>query len=366
MVKFIISENSTMVYSDVTTGMDSVLDTRHLDIISLVVYCVAFVLGPIGNGLVIYVTSCRIKKTVNSVWFLNLAMADFLFTSFLLLYIINMARGYDWPFGDILCKLNSMVTVLNMFASIFLLAAISLDRCLSTWVVVWAHNKCTPGRAEVICVGIWLASLVCSLPFTIFRQIMHYGNWTMCSYSISHDSSTYRNLVVFRFLLGFLIPFLVIIGSYIAIWIRAKRLQRGRTRRSLRTIVSVVLAFFICWMPFHVLQFLDIMANGSPGLNLVVHIVIPLSTSLAYLNSCLNPILYVFMCDEFQKKLRQSVLLVFENAFAEDHGMNFVSSTRSLSSHLSRISRKSESLAPGEGHLRLTGDQSDVKVETEV
>lgn len=157
-----------------------------------------------------------------------------------------------------------------------------------------------------------------------------------------------------------------IIGSYIAIWIRAKRLQRGRTCRSLRTIVSVVLAFFICWMPFHVLQFLDIMANGSPGLNLVVHIGIPLSTSLAYLNSCLNPILYVFMCDEFQKKLRQSVLLVFENAFAEDHGMNFVSSTRSLSSHLSRISRKSESLAPGEGHLRLTGDQSDVKVETEV
>lgn len=195
-----------MVYSDVTTGMDSVLDTRHLDIISLVVYCVAFVLGPIGNGLVIYVTSCRIKKTVNSVWFLNLAMADFLFTSFLLLYIINIARGYDWPFGDILCKLNSMVNVLNMFASIFLLAAISLDRCLSTWVVVWAHNKCTPGRAEVICVGIWLASLVCSLPFTIFRQIIQHDNRTMCSYSFPH-SSTGRNLVEFRFLLGFLIPF---------------------------------------------------------------------------------------------------------------------------------------------------------------
>ncbi|XP_038832348.1 C3a anaphylatoxin chemotactic receptor-like [Salvelinus namaycush] len=350
-------ENSTMVYSDVTTGMD---------ITSLVVYCVAFVLGPTGNGLVIYVTSCRIKKTVNSVWFLNLALADFLFTSFLLLYIINIARGYDWPFGDILCKLNSMVTVLNMFASIFLLAAISLDRCLSTWVVVWAHNKCTPRRAEVICVGIWLASLVCSLPFTIFRQIIHHDNRTMCSYSFPH-SSTYRNLVVFRFLLGFLIPFLVIIGSYIAIWIRIRRLQKGRTCRSLRITISVVLAFFICWMPFQVFQFLDIMEEDNQGLKLVVHIGIPLSASLAFLNSCLNPILYVFMCDEFQKKLRQSVLLVFENAFAEDHGMNFVSSTRSLNSHLSRISRKSESLDPGErGHLHPTGDQSDSKVETEV
>ncbi|KAK6326592.1 C3a anaphylatoxin chemotactic receptor-like [Coregonus clupeaformis] len=346
-------ENSNMLDSSVTTGMDyeyAVLDTKHLDIISLVVYCVVFVLGPIGNGLVIYVTSCRIKKTVNSVWFLNLALADFLFTSFLLLYIINISRGYDWPFGDILCKLNSMVTVLNMFASIFLLAAISLDRCLSTWVVVWAHNKRTPGKAEVICVGIWLASLICSLPFTIFRQIQHNDNRTTCSYSLPHESSTYRNLVVFRFMLGFLIPFLVIIGSYVAIWIRARRLQRGRPHRSLRIIVSIVLAFFICWMPFHVFQFLDIMEDGSPGLKLVVHIAIPLSASLAFLNSCLNPILYVFMCDEFQKKLRQSVLLVFENAFAEDHGMNFVSSTRSLSSHLSRISRRSESLAQGGGH----------------
>ncbi|KAL0174902.1 hypothetical protein M9458_030870, partial [Cirrhinus mrigala] len=34
---------------------------------------------------------------------------------------------------------------------------------------------------------------------------------------------------------------------------------------------------------------------------------------------CLNPILYVFMCDEYKKKLKQSLLLVLETAFAEDH-----------------------------------------------
>ncbi len=39
---------------------------------------------------------------------------------------------------------------------------------------------------------------------------------------------------------------------------------------------------------------------------------------LAFLNSCLNPILYVFLCDEYKKKLKQYLLLVLETAFHED------------------------------------------------
>ena len=70
----------------------------------------------------------------------------------------------------------------------------------------------------------------------------------------------------------------------------------------------------------------------------------PLALCLAFMNSCLNPILYVFMCDEFQKKLKQSVCFVLESALAEDP-LSFMSS-RSLSSHLSWMSRKSDSSAP--------------------
>ncbi|ROL50176.1 Chemokine-like receptor 1 [Anabarilius grahami] len=63
--------------------------------------------------------------------------ADFLFL-FFLIFNISEYREYDWPFGDSMCFLSSLVTVLNMFASTFLLISISLDRCLSTWVVIWS------------------------------------------------------------------------------------------------------------------------------------------------------------------------------------------------------------------------------------
>ncbi len=37
---------------------------------------------------------------------------------------------------------------------------------------------------------------------------------------------------------------------------------------------------------------------------------------LIMMNSCRNPILYMFMCEEYKQKVKQSLLLVLETAFA--------------------------------------------------
>ncbi|XP_053183508.1 chemerin-like receptor 1 [Scomber japonicus] len=321
-----------------------------MQIACLVIYCVILMVGTVGNGLVIYVTGFRMKRTVNSVWFLNLSLADFLFTAFLIFSTIALSQGYHWQFGLLMCKLNTFVTAVNMFASVFLLMAISLDRCLSTCVVVWAQNKRTVCKAQLISVAIWLTAMVCSTPYATFRKLLEKNNSTYCVYSA--DITQKWILVTFRFIMAFLIPFLVIMASYVAIGVRARRLQRTRTRRSRRIIIVVILAFFLCWLPFHVFQFLELKFHVNPKLNIIIMTGGPLTVCLAFLNSCLNPILYVFMCDEFQKKLKQSIYHVFESALAEDH-FSFMSS-RSLSSQLSRISRKSDSAVPMEKKDNVT------------
>lgn len=342
------SEDSQNVTLNVTLTGSKVgwPDLTFLRTTSLVISCIALVAGTIGNGLVIYVTGLKMKKTVNSVWFLNLAMADFLFTAFLILNIIQISYNFQWILGDFMCKFNNMVNALNMFTSIFILVAISVDRCLSTWLVVWAQNKRTTRMAQMICVGIWLASLVCSIPYIVHRETIVKKGKTYCYLKAS--TKTYGCLVVFRFVLGFLIPFIVIICSYVALALRAKRLQRVKRQRTLRIIISIILAFFTCWLPFHVFQLMDYttrVVKVSPTLKSVINGGASLSVSLAVFNSCLNPILYIFMCDEFQKKVRQSVCLVLESAFAEDH---MLLSSRSLASYLSRSQRKSDSQAPSE------------------
>ncbi|KAL3980904.1 valyl-tRNA synthetase [Sarotherodon galilaeus] len=313
--------------------------SRHIQTASIVIYCVIFIVGTLGNALVIYVTGFKMKKTVETVWFLNLAIADFLFTAFLIFSIISLSQSHQWPFGQFMCKLNNFVSVVNMFASVFTLTAMSLDRYLSIWVVVWAHNKRTVCKARLICVRIWLIAAMCSTPYATFCTVSKHNGAHVCCCSMTPEQKW--SLHIFRFLMGFVIPFLVIVVSYVAIGIHAMRMSRTRRRRSRRIIFSIIFAFFICWLPFHVFNFIELKDN--PDLRNIVRIMGPLTVSLAFLNSCLNPILYVFMCEEFMKKLRQSICFVLKSALAEDH-LSFMS-TRSVSSTFSRISRKSDAAA---------------------
>lgn len=323
---------------DLFCSLDNI--ARNVRTASVVIYSIISIVGIIGNGLVIYVTGFKMKRTVNSVWFLNLALADFLFTAFLIFTTISLAQEQQWQFGIFMCKLTTFVTVVNMFASIFLLTAISLDRCLSIWVVVWAQNKRTVCKAQLICAVIWVSAVVCSTPYATFRKVFtDAGNISYCNYP--HDTPLFT-LDIFRFVVGFLIPFLVIFVSYVAIAVRAGRLQRIRKRRSRRIIFSVILAFFLCWSPFHILNLIHRMSKGlDPNIAIIAF---PLTVSLTFLNSCLNPILYVFLCEEFQKKLKKSICFVLESALAEDQ-LSFMSS-RSMSSHFSRSTRKSGSITP--------------------
>uniref|UniRef100_A0A3B1JAA8 G-protein coupled receptors family 1 profile domain-containing protein n=1 Tax=Astyanax mexicanus TaxID=7994 RepID=A0A3B1JAA8_ASTMX len=305
--------------------------TKHLLNLTVFLHAVICVLGVLGNTLVIFVTGFRVKKTVDTVMFLNLAVADFLFTFFLIFNITHLAKDFDWPFGEFMCKAYSLVSVVNMYASIFLLTAISVDRCLSTWVVVWVQNMRTIFKARMTCVVIWLTSICLSLPYFIYRKT-HFcetKNITSCFLDLPETSrlTIYKSLIVFRFVVGFLVPIIIITGSYVAIGVRIRRL-RHKTLKPLRTILAVILAFFFCWLPFHIYLFIDLWAHETrekdenmdlDAFKEVLDVVGSLVTSLAFLNSCLNPFLYVFMCKEYKTKLKQSVLLVLESAFAEEH-----------------------------------------------
>ncbi|ROL55326.1 C3a anaphylatoxin chemotactic receptor [Anabarilius grahami] len=234
------------------------------------------------------------KTTVNSIWFLNLAIADIIF---ILSMMILPFIVYFSSFTDIF----SMMITLNLFASIYFLVVISLDRCLCTWMVVWSQNNRTVLRARIICMIVWVSSISSSIPSSV-------------------NVFPAKSLVTYIFLVGFLIPFLIIASSHIAVGVRIKRLRMGKQLRSYLVIIAIILTFCICCFPYHVCSFCEIkMENCGANDEKVFLTAYVFSIYLAFLNSCLNPILYVFMCDEYKKKLKQSLLLVLETAFSEEH-----------------------------------------------
>uniref|UniRef100_H3B0E0 Formyl peptide receptor 1 n=2 Tax=Latimeria chalumnae TaxID=7897 RepID=H3B0E0_LATCH len=320
---------------------------RVLHILSMVIYGLAFVLGVTGNGLVIWITGFKMKKTVNVVWFLNLAIADFIFTFVLPLSIAYTAMKFHWPFGKFLCKLNSTIMFLNMFCSIFFLTVISIDRLISVVFPVWSQNHRTTKMASIISLMVWLIAFTLSSPYFAFRDtgpalhdesvINCFNNFAFSADYQSPEIIWLRNMrhqvmVAIRFLCGFLIPFCVIIICYAIIALKLKRNRLAKSSKPFKVIIAVIVTFFLCWAPYHVLVLVELFnninhdGNDSNNLMMVIHVGIPIASSLAFLNSCLNPILYVFMGQDFKEKFRQSILSVFESAFSEESAQSNLSS----------------------------------------
>uniref|UniRef100_UPI0037E7BFC0 chemerin-like receptor 1 n=1 Tax=Semicossyphus pulcher TaxID=241346 RepID=UPI0037E7BFC0 len=278
------------------------------------------------------------KKTVNTVWFLNLAVADFLFTASLPLSVTYKAMDFHWPFGKFMCKVNSTIGSMNIFASVYILVVISVDRCVSVVWPVWAQNHRSVRKASCVSLGVWVLALILSAPYFVFRDtapafrneevINCFNNFALSDvYDESvHELEAFRlqAMTITRFLLGFVVPFTVIVSCYAVI---IHRLRRNRTLasqsgRTFKIIAVIIITFFLCWAPYHIFNLIEMVhhmtSSASQTLDYVTTIGIPITTSLAFINSCLNPLLYVFVGQDFRDKVRKSILIVLETAFKEE------------------------------------------------
>ncbi|XP_049587285.1 chemerin-like receptor 1 [Syngnathus scovelli] len=308
-----------------------------LNIMSTIVYSLAFVLGVLGNGLVIWVTGFSMKKTINTIWFLNLAVADFLFTAFLPFSVTYTALGFHWPFGKFMCKLTSAVSALNMFSSVYILTVISMDRCVSVVWPIWAQNYRNVKKASRVSLGVWALALILSTPYFIYRDtgpsffseevINCFNNFVFSDDFITPELNQlrlfrYQAITVSRFLLSFAIPFTVIVSCYATIIHRLRKNPNlaGQSRRTFKIIAAVIVVFFFCWAPFQILVLLELTSytHSSVVLQNVITVGLPIATSLAFINSCLNPLLYVFMGQDFKDKVRKSIVQTLQHAFQED------------------------------------------------
>ncbi|XP_044129462.1 C3a anaphylatoxin chemotactic receptor-like [Bufo gargarizans] len=74
---------------------------EHIPTMCIIWYSITLILGVIGNALVIWIAGSR-TRTVNAVWFLNLAIADFITCVSLPLRISEWALYLDITFDHFL------------------------------------------------------------------------------------------------------------------------------------------------------------------------------------------------------------------------------------------------------------------------
>ncbi|XP_043993754.1 C3a anaphylatoxin chemotactic receptor-like [Gambusia affinis] len=287
-----------------------------METIKTVLVTLTVVFGITGNSVVIWVAGFKLKQKVINVWLVNLAIADFIFCITRVFSLIKKLFFDHWPFGEFLCRFHGFFKYANMFCSVFLLAVISLDRMLCVWRPFFAKQHRTLCAARVVAVCVWIAAILLSSPFLFYSHFqLGENNKSKCSLETKKgDNTTKVALYLNRFLCGFVFPFLIILICYIltAIGIRRTRLV-GKTR-PLRILASLVIAFFLCWGPYHCLLLVKMVDKE----NAVLKIWQPLANGFAYFNSCVNPLLYFCMGLDVKPELRWSLIGICKKALTDD------------------------------------------------
>ncbi|XP_074518420.1 prostaglandin D2 receptor 2-like [Halichoeres trimaculatus] len=288
-------------------------------------------IGIIENLLILGVVGFNVRRSVISIWILNLAASDLLATASLPFFTLYMARGNTWTLGTTFCRIHSSIFFLNMFVSGFLLAAISVDRCLVVLRPVWAQNYRSIRLVRRICSVIWILAVLFTIPFYIFRdtitlpdgKIQCYYNYARLLPSEPYDLGSLcqqrkESLAFMRLFLAFVIPLLIIIFSYAAVNQGLAQRSRRRPFRFVRLVVAVVVCFILCWAPYHTFIIMEVEApRGHPAQKLASK-ALPIAATIGFLNSVLNPVLYVFSCSDLRQKIRHSLGAVMESVLAED------------------------------------------------
>lgn len=298
------------------------------------VYSIVCALGLVGNALALYLLHSRHRQKQSSIncFVMGLAITDLQFVLTLPFWAVDTALDFRWPFGQVMCKIISSVTTMNMYASVYFLTAMSVARYYSISSALKMHSRRTAAtRAKWTSLGIWTVSLLATLPHAIYSTSAQVSDEELCLVRFPDSGSWNPQLLLGLYqlqkvLLGFVIPLVIITVCYLLLLrlilgrritgAAAPEIEQGRqSRRSkvTKSIVIVVLSFFLCWLPnqaltlWGVLIKFDLVPFSKAFYNAQAY-AFPLTVCLAHTNSCLNPVLYCLIRREFRAGLKELLL----------------------------------------------------------
>ncbi|KAG8515279.1 C5a anaphylatoxin chemotactic receptor 1 [Galemys pyrenaicus] len=290
-------------------------------VIALIIYVAVFLVGVPGNALVVWVTGFEAKRAVNAIWFLNLALADLLSCLALPILISSLVMEQQWLFGDAACRVLTSLILLNMFASILLLATISADRFLLVFNPIWCQNYRGGRLAWMACGLAWGLALLLTIPSFVFRTVHQdpFSKKVLCGVDYGRDGwYTERAVAITRLVVGFLWPLVTLTICYTFLLVRTWRRRATRSNKTLKVVVAVVSSFFLFWLPYQVTGVILAVYPSDSDLFKSVLVFDPLCVSFAYINCCINPIIYVVAARGFQAQFRKSLPARFRSMLIED------------------------------------------------
>lgn len=231
---------------------------------------------------------------------MSLAVSDLL--SLLLLPVqIYSLMSSSWALGHIACRLIYFLIYWGMHASVFSITLLSIQRYLQV-----LHTHCwtrLQASGQWALIGtIWALAACVSSPSLSVRNFTH----SRCTVSYRCPAEQI-SIIVCQSMLGFVLPFVMLVCFYICLHKRMSQMVFLRTRRTTRLITNILVSFSIFWVPMHIFNLLELIALviKSEKLLDVCNKSWDILLALTFINACLNPFLYAFAHSQLQNTVGQ-------------------------------------------------------------
>ncbi|KAB0800522.1 hypothetical protein PPYR_06262 [Photinus pyralis] len=334
--------NSTLYTTEITnvTGGESLLYPVSLVIPITVIYVVIFFTGIIGNvSTCIVIARSKSLHTATNYYLFSLAISDLLLlVSGLPPEMYRLWSPETYVFGGAFCILQGFAAETSANATVLTITAFTVERYLAICHPFLSHTMSKLSRAIKYVIAIWVIALCLAAP-----QAMQFG----VEYDKSDDGVERSRCTVvstefyfqhafeistFVFFVG---PMTLITVLYILIGIKLRNartlsIQRSETscngnghasviprvprntaaqQRVIKMLVAVVVAFFICWAPFHAQRLLAVyLTSATPedqATFIKLYIVLMYTSGVLYfVSTTVNPVLYHIMSKKFREAFK--------------------------------------------------------------
>lgn len=278
------------------------------------VFVAVFVAGTVSNlcGLRSLWRSWSRIGSIN-VFMLNLGLADLLYLSTLPFLVHYYAHQSRWQFGQPFCKVTRFCFHLNLYGSIGFLTCISVYRYLGIVHPMRVMGRIRSRHSVQLSGLVWLLVLLQISPDLLFDKNDPSKPESCFDTTSNNRTRAYLPYSLAWTLTGFGLPLLVILACYghvVIVLFRGSTVQPQLKQRCLRLVLTLLLLFSVCFIPYHVLRLLNlktrILKQDGQCHRSFKHIYIAhqVSRCLACLNSALNPLIYIDANEDFLLRMQ--------------------------------------------------------------
>ncbi|XP_060945885.1 growth hormone secretagogue receptor type 1-like [Limanda limanda] len=262
--------------------------------------------GLLGNTLTLLVVWLRPNMRSSTYLYLSsMAVSDLLILLLLPLDLYKLWRPRPWSLGELICKLTMFLSECCTFCTILHITFLSMERYLAVCWPITAKTLLTRRRTRALIGCLWLGAAVSAAPVLVMVGVEEVGGGAReCRCTHFAVSSGLLSAMMILSNLYFLVP-LCILGLVYALigrtlWLRPQRSRKDKSHRhTVKMLGVIVLAFVLCWLPFHVGRtiFSLSLSTGIYYLSQYFNLV---SSVLFYLSAAINPLLYNLMSARYR------------------------------------------------------------------